>query len=233
MVKIQSNFVIRTVTGSFFVLAILVSMQNFWSFSIVMSVMWILMVVEYYKLLKKNGNSKQKRSVWWSFFAYFYIILPLVCLIYVYSINPWYALALFSFVWVNDTFAYLVGIKFGKHKLFERISPKKTWEGFFGGLVFAIIAGLAFSYFLPCGDALKTAGSCVMFNSTMLFKWVGMAVVVVVAGTFGDLFESYLKRSLNVKDSGTILPGHGGLLDRLDSILFAAPAAMIYLLLLG
>jgi phosphatidate cytidylyltransferase len=186
--------------------------------------MWTLMVFEYRKLLKENGKPHQIKSWGYSFFAYFYIILPLVCLIFIHSKNPLYALAVFCFVWVNDTFAYLVGIKFGKHKLAEKISPKKTWEGFFGGLVFAIIAGFLFDYFTS--DEITK-----IVEPNNLFKWIGFAVVVVVFGTLGDLFESYLKRSLEVKDSGTILPGHGGLLDRLDSILFATPAALIYLML--
>jgi len=179
--NIQSNFVKRAITGSVFVIAILASMLNIWIFSILMSVLWILMIVEYRKMLKENGSPEQKKNLWYSFFAYFYIILPLVCLIYIYTISPLYALALFAFVWVNDTFAYLVGIKFGKTKLFERISPKKTWEGFFGGLIFAGFAGFLFAYFtsdvaFPCDR----------------FKWIGLAIVVVIFGTIGDLFESYL-----------------------------------------
>jgi len=221
----QSNFVKRTVTGSIFVAVILASMLNSYSFFIVMGILFILTIAEYQKLLEKNGKSNRKQNFWYWFFAYC-IILPLICLMYIYVKNPLYALALFSFVWVNDTFAYLVGIKFGKHKLFERISPKKTWEGFFGGLIFAIIAGFLFHYFTSSETA------CGTFPCDR-FKWIGLAIVVVIFGTIGDLFESYLKRSLNVKDSGTILPGHGGLLDRLDSILFAAPAAMIYLILIS
>jgi len=220
--KIQSNFVKRAITGTVFVLAILASMLNFWSFTILMSVLWILMIFEYRKMLKNHGTLEQKKSLWYSVFAYFYIILPLACLFFIHWLNPLYALALFAFVWVNDTFAYLVGSAIGKRKLFERISPKKTWEGFFGGLIFAVFAGFLFSHFLM--DYCSTSN---------LIKWLGLAVVVVIFGTMGDLFESYIKRNLNVKDSGTILPGHGGLLDRLDSILFAAPAALLYLLLAG
>lgn len=221
--KIQSNFLMRTITGSVFVIAILASMLSLWSFSIVMGILWFLMIFEYGALLKKNGTPSQIKNLWYSFFAYFYMALPFVCLMYLYVENPLYALALFTFIWVNDTFAYLFGITFGKHKLFERISPKKTWEGFFGGLIFVIIAGFSFAHYFIHGkmDVMYGAG-----------KWVGLAIVVVIFGTIGDLFESYLKRSLNVKDSGTILPGHGGLLDRLDSILFAAPAVMIYLMLI-
>ncbi len=103
---------------------------------------------------------------------------------------------------------------FGKHRLFERISPKKSWEGFIGGLVCTMLSAGAFAHFVP---------------QTSLFVWVGMAFVVVLASTWGDLFESLVKRSLGVKDSGNIIPGHGGILDRFDSALFALPAATIYL----
>jgi len=220
--KIQSNFVKRAITGTVFVLAILASMLNFWSFFILTGLLWILMIAEYQKLLETNGKSSRRQNFWYWFFAYC-LMLPWLCLVYIYHvINPLYALALFAFVWVNDTFAYLVGSAIGKRKLFERISPKKTWEGFFGGLIFAVFAGFLFCHFLT--DYCSTSN---------LIKWLGLAVVVVIFGTMGDLFESYIKRNLNVKDSGTILPGHGGLLDRLDSILFAAPAALLYLLIFG
>jgi len=219
--KIQSNFVLRTFTGIVFVTFILASILTSafpFFFAIVMGILMILMIFEYRKMLKNHGTLEQKKSLWYSVFAYFYIILPLACLVFIHWLNPLYALALFAFVWVNDTFAYLVGSAIGKRKLFERISPKKTWEGFFGGLIFAVFAGFLFSHLTADNN---------------LIKWLGLAVVVVIFGTMGDLFESYIKRNLNVKDSGTILPGHGGLLDRLDSILFAAPAALLYLLLAG
>ena len=173
-----------------------------------------------------HKKTQQMQNVAYSFFAYFYIALPFTCLVYLYSKSPLYALALFAFVWMHDTFSYLVGIKFGKTKLFERISPKKTWEGFFGGLTAAVIAGIAFCYF--SSDEIVR-----IIDPFCMLKWVGMAVVAVIAGTFGDLFESLFKRSLEIKDSGTLLPGHGGLLDRLDSILFAAPAVVVYLMFLN
>ncbi|MCL2417004.1 MAG: phosphatidate cytidylyltransferase [Bacteroidales bacterium] len=219
--KIQSNLVKRTLTGIVFVAVIIASILiSRASFFLVMAFLWGFMIFEYRKMLKENGSPDQKKSLWYSVFAYFYIILPFFFLILLHRASPLVALALFAFVWVNDTFAYLVGTKFGKTKLFERISPKKTWEGFFGGLFFTIIAGVLFCYFVADG-----------FVAKFIIIWIGLAIVVVVFGTAGDLFESYIKRSLNVKDSGTLLPGHGGLLDRLDSILFAAPAATAYLLL--
>ena len=127
---------------------------------------------------------------------------------------PYFVLAIFVFVWMNDTGAYLVGSLIGKRKLFQRISPNKSWEGFFGGLVFALIASLVFAHYIPLVN---------------LYHWLGLAVTIVVFGTWGDLIESLLKRTLEVKDSGHILPGHGGMLDRFDSVLLAIPAAYIYI----
>lgn len=127
-------------------------------------------------------------------------------------------LAMFAFIWANDTGAYCVGSLLGKHKLFPRISPKKSWEGFVGGVVIAVLAGYAFSLFF----------SYVMGAAW----WMLMAFVVAIAGTFGDLMESMLKRTCGVKDSGNILPGHGGLLDRFDSTLFAVPAVVVFFYLL-
>ena len=123
-------------------------------------------------------------------------------------------LSVFIFNWINDTGAYCTGMLFGKHRLFERISPKKSWEGSIGGAVFSILAGFALSYLFP-------------IMST--WQWIGMALTVVVFGTWGDLTESLMKRHLGIKDSGNILPGHGGLLDRFDSTLMAVPAAVVYL----
>lgn len=123
-------------------------------------------------------------------------------------------LSIFIFNWVNDTGAYCTGMLFGKHRLFERISPKKSWEGSIGGAAFCIIAAFALAHFFP-------------FMST--FTWMGMALTVVVFGTWGDLTESLMKRHLGIKDSGNILPGHGGMLDRFDSTLMAVPAAVVYL----
>ena len=127
--------------------------------------------------------------------------------------NPILPLSIFIFTWINDTGAYCTGMLFGKHRLFERISPKKSWEGSIGG-VFSIIAGVIMAHFFP-------------FMS--IGVWIGLALTVVVFGTWGDLTESLLKRTLGIKDSGNILPGHGGMLDRFDSTLMAVPAAVVYL----
>ena len=123
-------------------------------------------------------------------------------------------LSVFIFNWVNDTGAYCTGMLFGKHRLFERISPKKSWEGAIGGAIISILAGFALSHLFPM---------------MATWQWIGMALTVVVFGTWGDLTESLMKRHLGIKDSGNILPGHGGMLDRFDSTLMAVPAAVVYL----
>ena len=130
------------------------------------------------------------------------------------SYNPILPLSIFIFLWLNDTGAYCIGSLIGKHRLFERISPKKSWEGSIGGGVVAIGVSFVLAHYLP-------------FMS--MWEWAGLALVVVVFGTWGDLTESLFKRQLHVKDSGTILPGHGGMLDRFDSALMAIPAAVAYI----
>lgn len=157
-----------------------------------------------------------------------YIVLPL-SLINVLAFKdfscfsgeaPYYAipLAIYIFIWANDTGAYLSGSLLGKHKLFPRISPKKSWEGSIGGAL------------LTAGCAVAIAHFYAFMN---VWQWIGMALVVVVFGTFGDLTESMIKRQLGIKDSGNMLPGHGGILDRLDSMLFAIPAVMVYIYVLS
>lgn len=127
-------------------------------------------------------------------------------------------LGIFSLLWANDTGAYLIGSLFGKHALFQRISPHKTWEGSLGGAVAALTAG----YILTLSTGLFS-----------ILQWETIALIVVVCGTYGDLFKSMLKRSLKIKDSGTMLPGHGGMLDRFDSLFGAAPFIFGYLIMIG
>jgi len=147
-----------------------------------------------------------------------YVVLPFLAFFslgfvtgaYDYRLPLGFMLAL----WGNDTGAYLIGKFFGKHRLFERISPNKTWEGFGGGVLLALITALVLTHYFPV---------------LAQWQWVGVALVVSLFGTFGDLVESMLKRSQRVKDSGAVLPGHGGLLDRFDGLLFAAPAVVVFL----
>lgn len=152
----------------------------------------------------------------------FYIALPLALLNVMNSDQtvhflgfPAFLTGYFLLVWFNDTAAYLYGKQFGKHKLFERISPKKTWEGTLAGLTVAILTAVGFSF---------------LIKDILILDWIVLAILVVFFGIMGDLAESMIKRSLNVKDSGTILPGHGGILDRFDAIFLSAPFVFLYFL---
>ena len=147
-----------------------------------------------------------------------------------------YPLALFIFLWVNDTFAYLCGSMLHNYvpaKLFPRISPKKSWIGSIGGGLFTLLAAVII-WWLDNGQSSMANGQWSMVNpqsSMPLLRWLGFALVVVFFGTWGDLVESLIKRQLGIKDSGHVLPGHGGMLDRFDSALLTIPASVIYFIL--
>jgi len=181
--------------------------------------LFVLFISELY--LKRQNPI---HSLAYSLLGQMYIALPFALanyLVFAYEPGSYryvYVLALLVFIWVNDTFAYLTGMTFGKHRLFERISPKKSWEGFIGGALVSIASSLIFAHFYP---------------NLSLVLWMGFAAVTVVFGTWGDLFESLIKRTLGVKDSGNMIPGHGGILDRFDSTIFAIPAVFIYLILIN
>jgi phosphatidate cytidylyltransferase len=129
--------------------------------------------------------------------------------------NAWRVVAFFSIIWANDVFAFLVGITLGRHRLCERISPKKSWEGFFGGIVAAMGVALLAAHLL----------------GENMYVWAGLGLISALAAVAGDLIESMFKRAAGVKDSGAIMPGHGGWFDRFDAVLTAAPVAIIYLII--
>lgn len=129
--------------------------------------------------------------------------------------NPYIPLGFLIILWSNDTGAYLAGRSFGRRKLFERISPNKTWEGFIGGVLFALLVSINLEQY---------------FGGIERWQWATVAIIIGVFGTLGDLVESMLKRSLGVKDSGNLLPGHGGLMDRFDGLLISAPLVFLFLL---
>jgi len=163
-------------------------------------------------LVPKDNTAKQARLIG-------YVIIPFILIIKLPFLTNQYRpsviIGMFLLIWANDTFAYIVGKTIGKHKLFERISPKKTVEGFVGGMIFTV----AGAYFL---------GQSPYFTVLSPWQWMAFAAILVIFGTLGDLVESKLKRTAGVKDSGKIMPGHGGILDRLDSILFAIPFIFLY-----
>ena len=171
-----------------------------------------------------DNTEQTVTRIWKYLYLLGYILLPFIFIVKISfginDYNPKIIIGLFILIWTNDTFAYLVGKSIGKHKLYERISPKKTIEGFLGGVAFAVFAGYLISklYIKPNPS----------FSDTSILIWTMIALIVGVFGTIGDLIESKFKRIAEVKDSGKIMPGHGGILDRLDSVIFVAPIVYLF-----
>lgn len=181
-----------------------------------MLIMPIMFLIELFR-----GGDRPLSNVGTTVLALIYVAVPMAMLTGVPLLltdGEWNSLAMILYIliiWSNDTFAYLVGVPFGKHRLNERISPKKSWEGFFGGIIGAILASLVAAYIID--------GSYLV--------WIGVGLITSVVGCLGDLVESMFKRTCGVKDSGNILPGHGGWLDRFDGLIFSAPFVFVYLIL--
>ena len=175
------------------------------------------------ELFRKEEGSARLQAVSMFFLPLLWIGIPVFMMGWMIWVNMPSVLALFIIIWLDDTLAYCAGSLFGRHKLCERISPKKTWEGFLIALVLTVASSVSFRYIGFFTDAVVW--------STL--EWMGFALVVVLFGTLGDLVESMIKRACGVKDSGNILPGHGGILDRFDSVLMAVPAAALYAFLLA
>jgi phosphatidate cytidylyltransferase len=177
---------------------------------------FVLFIIE---LFKKEGSLN---NIAYTILSFLYIVIPCFLLIAIVGalgkFQPYKVLGMIFFVWINDTGAYLVGSFIGKHKLYERISPNKTWEGTLGGIAFCI--SLSYVVYL-------------IFPQLALVHWVAISVIVAVFGTLGDLVESMLKRLAGIKDSGSLMPGHGGVLDRFDSLFFATPFVFCYLAFMG
>lgn len=181
--------------------------------SLLLGLLLIPTAIGIYHLFSKLDNIIFSIGI--SFFAWLYITLPLTVLLFLTtpsdSYNPVFVWGLLTLVWTNDSLAYLTGSLIGKNKMWEKWSPKKTWEGFFGGLIFTIVAGYIIHY----------------FTETPLGFWIIAAPFVSIVGTLGDYFESMIKRQLKIKDSGNWLPGHGGMLDRFDNLLMVAPGYFV------
>ncbi len=168
------------------------------------------------------------RNIAMSFFALGYIVFPMIVAIllvigdlfsYQYGsdgFQPCVLLGILILIWIYDSTAYCFGVPLGKHKLFIRVSPKKSWEGTIGGAICTIVAGYLLNFFFPVLTKID---------------WLIISLVVIVFGTFGDLIESLFKRNINIKDSGKTLPGHGGILDRFDSFIFTLPWVFFYLII--
>lgn len=167
----------------------------------------ILIISELYR-----GKPHPTYNLAFSIYGQVVVALPFGALNFI-ARDQFHLLALFVFIWLFDTGAYVFGSSFGKHKMIERISPKKSWEGEIGGALTTVGVAIAYSFYI----------------GQPLWQWIVFALIVVIFGTFGDLSESMLKRASGLKDSGNILPGHGGMLDRFDSMLLAAPVIYIYI----
>ncbi len=195
----------------------------------------LLFLPFFIELYRKKENPFA--NIGWTLLGIFYVALPFLILIISFVpegflLQPdksqflpsvWHVaydyrplLTIFVLIWISDTMAYVCGRLFGKRKLWERISPKKTWEGFIGGFIFTVVAGGMIANWILYNNS----------NYDQEIKWICVAAVISVTGMLGDLVESLFKRSINVKDSGTILPGHGGILDRFDALLLATPFAL-------
>ncbi len=191
------------------------------AYLIFLPVLTVLFLIE---IFRDNSREVQNSAV--TLTGFVYVAVPFSILNFIVfpgypentRFHPSILLGVLFVVWIYDSMAYLAGSKFGRHKIHKKISPQKTWEGFIAGSIFALITGVL---------------NAVIFQKPGVVSWLIIAAIVIIFGTLGDLFESRIKRKLNVKDSGSLLPGHGGLLDRLDSLLFVIPVIFVWLIFSG
>lgn len=227
--NVQINQFICSVAGVLLFLAMAVHARGLDTLNLAF-MPWLATII-YLIVSELYLKAKDPIANWaYSMMSQLYIALPfsllnVLAFQFTNSDVPWLLpLSVFIFLWVNDSGAYCTGSLLGRHKLFPRVSPGKSWEGSIGGGVFVLIAAWLISYI--------TTQKGIVTNLTTL-QWMGMGLVVVVFGTWGDLVESLFKRTLGIKDSGNVLPGHGGMLDRFDSSLLAIPAVVVYLFTLA
>lgn len=218
---ISPNKIAGVLTGMFLFISNAMIALNVTGREILMGNFVLIFLIFLFELYRQLPNPFT--NIAFTLFGILYVAVPFSLLSY--FPNPAFLpgvyhhtllLGFFFLIWMNETGAYLVGTAFGRNRLFERISPKKSWEGFLGGGILSLVTALLISRF---------------YTRIMMIDWVIIALIVVVCSTYGDLFESMFKRSINAKDSGTILPGHGGILDRFDGVLMAAPFVFVYLTL--
>jgi phosphatidate cytidylyltransferase len=228
-----ATFKTRALTALIFVAVMLTGLLwNFWSFLILFTVIHFGCWYELVKLMKKIYGEKY---LVYCLLGIIYISIPIIMVLNIgaeivqetftgemgsgykvgYAYSYIFPCAIIFSIWINDTMAYLVGSFIGKTP-FSKISPKKTWEGTIGGVILCVVVIALLGYYIPVAKVIDVK------------HWIAIAAICAIFGTAGDLFESKLKRMANVKDSGAIMPGHGGFLDRFDSLLFAAPAVWLY-----
>ena len=225
---VQVNRFISTIAGVYFFLAV-GGFCSGWTQTGAVFIPYLLTVIYLFisELYTKAENSINNWA--YTMLGQMYIALPFSTInVLAFNNTPdnqiafnfMLPLSVFVFLWTNDSGAYCFGSMLGKHKLFPRVSPGKSWEGSIGGFITVMAAAVIISY------ACDAYGVQVGLN---IIQWLGLGLTVAVFGTWGDLVESLFKRTLGIKDSGKILPGHGGMLDRFDSSLMAMPAAVVYL----
>ncbi|MEI6488740.1 MAG: phosphatidate cytidylyltransferase [Bacteroidales bacterium] len=208
---------LHSFSGAYLVIIFFIYSMSFFTKWLLLPYFFYLLTLPLTELYKKENASVLNIGL--ALLGHLYVAMPFALLGWLgyfqpSTYQPILILAIFVNIWANDSGAYIVGSRFGKHRLFERISPKKSWEGFLGGLFMAIAVSSIFAIYI---------------HALTPIEWIGFGIVTSISATYGDLFESFLKRSIGIKDSGNILPGHGGMLDRFDAPLFAIPAVMIYL----
>lgn len=214
---------IGLIAGSLMIAAAMAALYEIYAITIIAVAVFMLLIPLplMFELYRKSKTPIANVGI--TYAGVIYAALPMALLMFFPLIlgdgewKPWSVIFYIFIIWANDVFAYLFGITLGKHRLFERISPKKSWEGFFGGLLGAMVMGYVAAVVLDANVAM----------------WIGLALIAAITGVFGDLVESLLKRSVDMKDSGNIIPGHGGWLDRFDALIYSVPFAFMYLVIIN
>lgn len=231
--NVKTNRFISTVAGVYFFLSVAGYCSGMTHSAVFIPYLITIVYLFVSELYTKNEDAINDWA--YTMLSQMYIALPFSCLNVLafrgtidgeVNFNMLLPLSIYVFLWINDTGAYMTGSLLGKHKLFPRISPGKSWEGSIGGGLFVIFLSMFVAHIDKTGLLMDLGCSHTGLN---LPQWIGLGIVVVFFGTWGDLVESLLKRTLGVKDSGNILPGHGGMLDRFDSSLMAIPASVVYI----
>jgi phosphatidate cytidylyltransferase len=215
---------VGSILGGLFFIICNLTVQKIISIQFYLLIFPIIIIIFLFEVMRKKPGTLQNSML--TLGGFIYTVIPFSLLNFIVfpgfsgdnHFYPWILVGIFLIIWTYDSMAYAGGTLFGKHKMCKNISPKKSWEGFVTGAVFAIIMGIL---------------NAVIFQSLSIISWIITALIIVAFGTIGDMFESKIKRDLNIKDSGTILPGHGGFLDRFDSLLFAIPVVYTWLILGG
>lgn len=220
--KYKPQVVFGTIVSAILYIILSLIAHNILSPLYITLVIVLLFIIPIRELYRKNDSPIQNISQTIFGILYVGMTLGMINFLFYHGHNGeetfHFILAFFVVIWTSDTFAYLTGMSIGKHKLFKRISPKKSWEGLFGGLIAAMVVGYIFSLY---------------YTDLPTIAWIGYAFAISVSGVYGDLIQSMFKRSLNIKDSGNIFPGHGGILDRFDAVFVAIPVAIAYVMLIS